>query len=315
MKAFKYTAIAGMLFCSGAAFSADLNSGLVAYYCFDDASNLAKDCSANNNHGAVEGNVTSSDGLIGGAATFGGYNNAAAIHVPNSSSLQFTDELTVAFAVNLATLQGMDGYSNLSEHGVQSIIAKSHDRSGFAIISYSDTENSLGSGIASFEWAANGSAIATASNDNQVNTWKKYVYVFSNKTHTAKIYIDGVLVKTLENFNQSFDSANQQDLYIGKFSDFWYPVNGKIDEVKLFNRGLSASEVKKLFTTKPNNQPKTISATLQGLSTYSATCTNNTTKQSVTVKGAANPLLDCTAAGLVVKSKQSVSISIKGKSN
>ncbi|GEM_PF-6864981 len=236
----------GVLMISGAV-SADVDTGLVAYYCFDDASNLGKDCSTNGNNGTAEGSVTASTGFVGGAASFGGYNNPAAIHVPNSSSLQFTKNATFSFAVNLAGLDGMDVYSNYtSNSGVGSVIAKSHDRSGFALITIGNTTKQLYTGVTgvfAWEW---GDVCSATTENYEVGKWRVFTYVFSTTNHTVKIYADGDLVTTFDNFTGSFDTSNTQDLYLGKFSDYWYPLNGAIDEVRIYNRALTDAEVLQL---------------------------------------------------------------------
>jgi hypothetical protein len=40
---------------------------------------------------------------------------------------------------------------------------------------------------------------------------------------------------------------NGRNLYIGKFSDFWYPFSGLIDEVRIYNRALTGQEVRVLY--------------------------------------------------------------------
>jgi len=98
MKKAKAAMLLGALMINGTAV-ADLNTGLVAYYCFDDETNIGKDCSANGNNGSPTGQVNSVTGVKGNAANFGGYNNPASIHIPNSSSLQFVQDFTISFAL------------------------------------------------------------------------------------------------------------------------------------------------------------------------------------------------------------------------
>jgi hypothetical protein len=307
MKKMKTALLLSALAISGTAM-ADLNTGLVAYYCFDDATNLGKDCSTNGNNGTAEGQVTASTGLVGGSATFGGYNNPADIHVPNSPSLQFASDATISFAVNMTGLDGMDGWGEYSAYGVHSAIAKSHDRSGFIINVVGNDKKQLGSSAGSFEWDTNG--IGATTKNYQVGQWRHFIYVFSNKTHTAKLYADGVLIKTLKTFKQSFDSSNAEDLYLGKFSDSWYPLNGQLDEVRFYNRALSATEIPALYAlTKP------VGGNLQGFNSYSTTCANTNTGKSVTVANTTNPVLDCEKAGLVINPKNNVTITIKGNAH
>lgn len=262
-----------MLLCAlmiGGTAAADINAGLVAYYCFDDPANLGKDCSPNGNDGTKEGEVTAAAGLIGGAASFGGYFTPGAIHIPNSSSLQFTNDATISFAVNLTGFDGMDAWGNYANYGAHSAIAKSHDRVGFAI-NVGGNEAGLGTGVASYEWSGAGNSVASDTWPYETGQWRHFAYVFSNSSHTAKLYANGNLVFTLDTFNQSFDSANTQDLYLGKFSDMWFPLNGQLDEVRIYNRALTEPEILQL----PNvSQPPGLSCTTNtpGLPLDSSAC-------------------------------------------
>jgi hypothetical protein len=308
MKKMKTALLLSALAISGTAM-ADLNTGLVAYYCFDDVTNLGKDCSVNGNNGTAEGQVTASTGLVGGSATFGGYNNPADIHIPNSPSLQFANDVTISFAVNMTGVDGMDGNGGYAAfNGAHTILAKSGDSSGFSLLVLGDDKKNLFAEPASFSWGGNNSS-AVVKNYN-VGQWQHFTYVFSVNTHSVKIFANGVLALTKTLPNLSFSAANKKDLYLGKYGFSWYPLNGSLDEVRLYNRALSTTEISNLYAlTKP------VGGLLQGFNLYAATCTNTTTAKSVTVANITNPLLDCEKAGLVVSPKNNVTITIKGNAH
>jgi hypothetical protein len=50
----------------------DISQGLILHYTFDNASNLAQDSTRNGYHGTIIGNVTQSQGVVGGGAYFSG---------------------------------------------------------------------------------------------------------------------------------------------------------------------------------------------------------------------------------------------------
>jgi len=239
----KIAVLVGVLAVSGVA-SADLKTGLVAYYCFDDASNLGKDCSNTGNNGYLEGNIISTKGYKGSAALFGGYNDPADIYIPNSSSLQFNQDFSVAFAVKMTGFDGMDGWGSYSDAGVHAVVAKSHDRNGTTLmVAKGNTQGNVYSFVASYEW--NNPIGETALNSN-VGKWVHFTYIFSNTQQKVKLYADGVLIATKDGFSQDFTSINSQDLYLGKYSDSWFPLNGSLDEVRIYNRALTKAEVKQL---------------------------------------------------------------------
>jgi hypothetical protein len=67
------------------------------------------------------------------------------------------------------------------------------------------------------------------------------------------MYIDGVLKNTMT-ASVSFEKANTQDMYIGVQNDesgaclrYWYPLEGIIDELRIYNRVLNNAEISQLF--------------------------------------------------------------------
>ncbi len=73
---------------------ANLTNGLVAWYSFDDSSDLGKDSSSYENNGVAQGGVASAAGISGKAASFDGINDY--ISVPNDESLNLKDTYTIS---------------------------------------------------------------------------------------------------------------------------------------------------------------------------------------------------------------------------
>ncbi len=298
---------------------ADLKDGLVAHYCFDDATNIGKDCSTNGNNGTAIGQVNPVDGLSGKAANFGGYNNPASIHIPNSASLQFAQDFSVSFAVKMTSFEGMDGWGSYSNFGAHGLISKSHDRTGMALLGYGDSNTgNIGTGVASFEWSNNG--VGGMATDSSIGKWVNFTYVFSNSQQQAKLFANGILVGTKDGFSQSFASINSEDLYLGKYSDSWYPLNGSLDDVRIYNRALTEVEVLELYSgVEPQTgivdlnvtitKPSTIKATQKA--TYKINVVNNgkatatEMKVNFVVPGKTFVTVDipqnCTASGRIVE--------------
>jgi len=80
-----------------------------------------------------------------------------------------------------------------------------------------------------------------------INVWKHMVYTYDIATNTAKIYIDGVLRNS-----GSFPSWNTQSgssFYLGNlFGGAASAYVGAMDDLKIYDRAISASEVSLLFT-------------------------------------------------------------------
>ncbi len=76
------------------------------------------------------------------------------------------------------------------------------------------------------------------------------VTVARNDTDGCKIYVDGQLILTFDPADQSGTLTNDAPLLIGKHSDPHYRCffNGVIDTVAIYNRVLTADEIKSIST-------------------------------------------------------------------
>jgi len=220
----------------------DVEDGLVAYYPFDGD---AHDASGHGNDGVLY-NVTPTTGTYGeanGAYQFGGYYNKGYICIPNSESLQFTDGFSFACFVKPTDWRGMDSWADYVSKGNHTIFAKSIDRNG-PHMSFSGSNEDFVLGVGSFvdKWSELNSG---SINGNYLNDWV-HVAVTYNKT-TASMYVNGRLVDR-RSITPDFSSMNNNDFYFGSFpynvwTDYWYPLNGVLDEVRIYNRALTDIEV------------------------------------------------------------------------
>ena len=213
------------------------DEGLVAYYPFDGNAN---DESGNQNHGSVRsGSLTSGcSGESNSAYQFGGTSRPGSIYIKNSSSLYIGDGWTFSAYVKPYSQSGMNGYGSSSSQGIHTILAHSHDRYGFCIM-YQLKENqfSIWLGAHNQSWCSGISAKATG---DYLNQWVHIAFVFDK--NEFRVFINGQRITT-KKVVPNFSTANRQDWYLGKFSDSWYPMNGALDEVRIYNRALSDDEV------------------------------------------------------------------------
>lgn len=232
---------------------------MVAYYCFDDPANIGKDCSVNGNNGTASGGVSAAPGVQGGGALFGGFNKPGAIRVPNSASLKFGTNSSLSFFIKIDSPAGMNGNGSLAPNGIFAVVAKSHDRTGLIWNASIDATNKLSSGFGGFSGVTtSGTAVLNGWATGATGRWVHVVHVVDNVG--LKTYLDGRLAWS-QSGSVNFGAANTQDMYIGKFSDSWYPLNGTLDELKIFNRALSAGEVQALSATGGGVQPTTTTVT------------------------------------------------------
>ncbi len=222
------------------------SNGLVAYYPFNGNAN---DESGNGNDGSVYGNTAIAVDRFGNpdkAYTFGGLNTPGYIHVPNSNSLKFQNACTYSMWVKLAGLYGMNGWGQAVSEGVHCVFAKDADQGGKmnGVILGSDINNYF---LTWVSWIGNQqSALITGSHLGQ---WVHLVYVLDSQNSSITFYVDGVLSGSYQT-SFSFTASNNADLFFGKFNlaGYTYPLNGSIDDIAIYNRALSMSEVEQIYT-------------------------------------------------------------------
>lgn len=203
-----------------------LLEGLVCYLLMNEgAGGTVFDLSGNGNDGTLESGVLWMPGKFGSALKFGGDGSGDYVTVSYDDTLNITQKLTVSVWVYAYVLPGTyDWIIQLNEP----------DGYGFFI-----------SGGTNFRCAVGGSyqpSIGTII----VNKW--YHLVMTVEPEGAgvrtKIYINGVYKTTATANNMN---ANGEDLYIGRSDNTtrneW---NGLIDNLMIFNRTLSASEIAQL---------------------------------------------------------------------
>jgi hypothetical protein len=218
----------------------NLAKGLMAYYPFNGNAN---DESGNGNNGTPMENVTLTTGVHGdanGAYQFGGTDNPGNIHVPNSESLQIGDEWSFAAYVKPLSISGMWGSGRVEEFGAFCIMGKSHDQHGVSIKYVYSQEESFSVDLSAWGWDEVFAA------DKDVTHLGKWTHVAITKSgNNYKVYINGVKLSEVET-EHDYSRANSEDMYFGKYNDFWYPMNGMLDEIRIYNRTLSDSEVRQL---------------------------------------------------------------------
>ena len=220
-------------------FAVPTNDGLVAYYPFNGNAN---DESGNGNNGIPMESVTLTTGVHGdanGAYQFGGTDNPGNIHVPNSESLQIGDSWSFAAYVKPMSIAGMTGWGIPGDQGRFCIMGKSHDQHGVAIDYELPTAKSFSVDLSSWGW----DALKAIANGSHLGKWT-HVAITKSGNH-YKAFINGEMLSEAET-EHDFSRANGEDMYFGKYNDSWYPMNGMLDEVRIYNRTLTAEEVKEL---------------------------------------------------------------------
>jgi Concanavalin A-like lectin/glucanases superfamily/HYDIN/CFA65/VesB-like, Ig-like domain len=213
-----------LLTCCGTQVFAGLDDGLVAYYPFEG--NVADHSSIGNS--GIEHNISYPEGVLGKAAQFDG--GTSYIEVPNSASLNPTSAITVSAWVNTQhenhTGRIVDKMGQISGPGWR-MFTWNTPASGFLFSIY--TEN--------YTWQEN-----TALNFS-TGEWHHVLAVYDG--NNSKIYVDGNLKEQLTTTGLIINS--DCNLFIGCRPDRKYFFDGLIDELRIYDRALTESEVQELY--------------------------------------------------------------------
>ncbi len=201
---------------------------LIADYHFNGN---AADNSGNDLHGTIIGSptfATDRNGLANGAIVFDG-NVANRVEV-NDTSLLHAASITIAAWVKFNSLGG-----------IQTIVHKTLG-SGSSDSWTHGTENS---NLSSWHFNnAGGGPYSQVTSPIVSNQWYYAVSTFDNTTKQHKLYIDGIL-KATNTFNNLIGYDNSK-MYFGagiENGGLDYPMNGVVDEVKIYGSALTAGQI------------------------------------------------------------------------
>jgi Ig-like domain CHU_C associated/Concanavalin A-like lectin/glucanases superfamily/RHS Repeat len=224
-------------------------NGLMLYLPFSGNTN---DLSGNGNNGTNNGATLTTDryGVANKAYYFGGINNPSNIQVNNSPTLQFTNEITISLWYLLSDYAGMNGIQQNVAYGTHTLFAKDFDNTGFYGRVFGDqAANSMKldfvgvPGPTNFMIFPNFGDLAL-----NLNNWIHLVYVLGNGH--LKVFKNGVLNQDrVLTSMPDFTTANTKNLFFGRYGGgYWYPLNGKLDDIRFYNRALTDVEVQSIYT-------------------------------------------------------------------
>ena len=221
----------------------DLERGLVAYYSFDDCS--AKDLSGNGNDGIIYG-AKCVDGKFGKALRFDGVDDY--VNVGDVSSLEFASGQSFSFAY------WFKGTGHSTEN--DGIITKGYGAGDYNLVPwylvYYRTDGHVGLYLRdpagnSYDSSPDGPIIDDGN-------WHFLVHVYDADAGEIRNYDNGRLVNTLSGVTKDAYGTNT-----GRFilmDHYQRYTQGIIDEVRVYNKALSADEIKELYERGVTPRPK-----------------------------------------------------------
>jgi hypothetical protein len=202
---------------------------LAGHWKLDETSGTtASDSSSNGNDGTLTNMDPATDwvpGQIHGALEFDG--GTEYVLVPHDASLSMTNQFTVAAWICKGTTVGYDLALNKGTSG-------SNQNYWFGTLDDKITFGFYKGGFQEFNFDAN----------LQAGTWYHIAATYNIANEMVRVYLNGTEVdnwstnKTLE--------INSEDLYFGRsqYGEYW---DGKLDDVRIYNRVLDQGEIQALY--------------------------------------------------------------------
>jgi len=223
--------------------------GLVAHYEFEGNAN---DSSGKGNNGTEHGGVTYIDGVIGKAGHFDGVDDY--IQIP-ALETNF-DEITISTWIYFKSPKSWGRIIDLSNGNEENNIEEANNILFAEDATTSNLCFEVYSNNSSFSWETQKVEVA---NGISFGEWKHYTSVASKKNGKMEvsIYINGEKQATIDRNGDTNSITNVPDKikrefnYIAKSAwsrDEYF--NGSIDDLRIYNRALSESEVKGIYKMK-----------------------------------------------------------------
>ena len=191
------------------------------------------------NHGILSGDATySTEGKVGAAFSFDGTGDF--VLVPDSPSLNITGDVTVDLWARRTSFGSTNAYMAMKG----GVTGQSAGTMAYAL--YFDHTHRLLGGFK----RGDGSFVTLEGPKVTDTGFHHYAYVRSGQTH--RLFVDGVPV-TANSFTGTPGDTSGLPMAIGALrsdspsSKFIFHFGGVIDEVEIFNRALSAAEIRAIY--------------------------------------------------------------------
>jgi len=225
---FSFENIFSQVVCNHCTIASSINNGLIACYPFNGNT---QDQSGYNNHGTNIGASLTTD-RFGNPNSAYYFDGSSYISVPNSVSLSSpTNNLTLIFWVNIGA------WSPYFTQNYASVLSKSN-----SVATCQYRASLTPDGISQIN---NNNLWGLSSTSISLNQWVSIAVSISGTN--CKLYKNGILVDQSSS-TSSFGFSNSNPLYIGRddpgFVDYF---TGKIDDIRIYNRTLSANEINEIY--------------------------------------------------------------------
>ncbi|MBI2590950.1 MAG: DUF2341 domain-containing protein, partial [Candidatus Blackburnbacteria bacterium] len=223
--------------------SGRLADGLIGYWKMDESSGTLADASGNSNTGTWNGTGTShyTSGKFGNGGGFNGSDDYVSIGSANILP-QGTSPFTVVAWINPS--------NTLSSSGDWFMPIRLKQTTEWFVVFYNNSGSILLWNVfrGNTQWYGTLNNYGTA----QKNQWNLYSFVYTggdkNLSSSYQIYINGSPLAVTANIGTAGGVGNTNEF--GRDTNSHY-LSGQIDEVRIYNRALSPSEVSSLYNFAP----------------------------------------------------------------
>ena len=214
----------------------NVTDGLVSWWKFDEGSGSTAADSAGSNDGTLVGNPDWVAGKINGALVF--YGSGDCVEITEDSGLTFFDEVTISAWINLASPLKL-GYvfaRNVDGSGTPELAMLIRTDTGARAFAFYLSTQLSDLGPSGFNWS------------NYIDEWAHVAMTWDGTTIRA--YINAEDTGVTGSYTVSVDTTIGNNIRIGARHDAAF-FRGKIDDVRIYNRGLSAEEITTLYNWRP----------------------------------------------------------------
>jgi hypothetical protein len=198
--------------------------GLVAAYGFSEGSgSLIGDRSGNGNAGSTTGTAWTTAGRFGSALVFNG--TTSWVTVPHSAALNLSTALTIEAWV----------YPTVAPAGWRTVVAKERPSGVVYYLHAGSSSPSPATGLV----VATGEQTLYGVAQLPANTWTHLAATYDGAAQ--RLYVNGVQVSTRAQTGQI--STSTSPLRLGGNASYGEYFQGRIDEVRLYNRALTAAQI------------------------------------------------------------------------
>jgi hypothetical protein len=199
--------------------------GLVAEYGFDEASGTAvRDSSGRGNDGSATATTRTPSGRFGGALSFNG--TSSRVVVPDAASLDLTSGMTLSAWVNPTTSSGW-----------RTAVLKEDPARSYLVYGLYSAEPGAGPG--GYVRISGRTTSATGPSALPTDTWSHLTTTYDGAT--VRTYVNGALVASRAATGAMANSTGPLTIGGNAIWGEWFA--GRIDEVRVYDRALTAAEV------------------------------------------------------------------------